>query len=459
MILRSIERMLVAMAAALVLSLMIVRPAHADVNDELTAALARHGFRGEIESTLERRLGRRLDRKLVTLGRDLVFDSILGLNDDNSCAGCHSPTAGFGDTQSIAIGIENNGIVGPRRAGPRNQRRTPSLINTGFYPTLMWNSRFFADSGDPFDNGAGLSFTAPESRSLSSQPTLLAAQAFIPPTETTEMAGFSAPATHDGVRDVVTARLNASCGYRGLFAQSFRSVRRGGRITYDMVAAAIAEFEFSLTFTNAPIDQFARGHRRAMTTPQKRGALLFFGRAGCVSCHAVSGQSNEMFSDFKQHAIGVPQIAPDADHTNVVFDGPGADEDFGREQVTGDPADRYAFRTSPLRNVALQPTFFHNGSFTSLEGAIRHHLDVYASAADFTTDHLDSDLQSMGPLAPVLDVVDPLLQTPIDLTEQEIGWLVAFVGEGLLDERAKPEHLRRLIPRRLPSRLDVARFE
>ena len=81
-----------------------------------------------------------------------------------------------------------------------------------------------------------------------------------------------------------------------------------------------------------------------------------------------------MFSDFQDHVIGVPQIVPRV--TNSVFDGPLANEDFGREEVTGDPADRYKFRTSPLRNVALQPTFMHNGAFTSLEAAVRHHLNV-----------------------------------------------------------------------------------
>ena len=43
------------------------------------------------------------------------------------------------DSQSIAIGIDNNGIVGPDRAGPRNQRRSPMVLNTAFYPALMWN--------------------------------------------------------------------------------------------------------------------------------------------------------------------------------------------------------------------------------------------------------------------------------------------------------------------------------
>ena len=77
-----------------------------------------------------------------------------------------------------------------------------------------------------------------------------------------------------------------------------------------MLGQAIAEFEFSLIFADAPLDRFARGNRNAMTASQKRGALLFFGSAGCVSCHAVAGTSNEMFSDFKDHVAGMPQIAP-----------------------------------------------------------------------------------------------------------------------------------------------------
>ena len=118
----------------------------------LEASLRAAGFTGRIESTLEQRLGRRIDHQLAEIGRMLWFDTITGLNDDNSCAGCHSPTAGFGDTQSIAIGIDNNGVVGPHRSGPRNMRRTPMAVNTAFYPNLMWNSRFRALSGNPFDN-------------------------------------------------------------------------------------------------------------------------------------------------------------------------------------------------------------------------------------------------------------------------------------------------------------------
>jgi cytochrome c peroxidase len=231
-----------------------------------------------------------------------------------------------------------------------------------------------------------------------------------------------------------------------------------------MFGQAIAEFEFTLTFANAPIDRFARGDSKAMTAPQKKGAIVFFGKGRCVQCHAVAGQSNEMFSDFRNHVIGVPQVAPffGVGEGNVVFDGPGKDEDFGLEQVTGKPEDRYKFRTSPLRNAAVQPAFFHNGAFTRLEDAIRHHLDVFSSARSYNpiAAGLDRDLTyRQGPIEPVLARVDPLLRTPIDLSADEFNHLVAFVRDGLLDERATRQNLCRLVPGTAPSGFPTMRFE
>jgi cytochrome c peroxidase len=418
----------------------------------LRAYLTSHGFTGHIASTLETRLGRRIDRQLADIGRQLWFDPIHGLNGDNTCGGCHSPTNGFGDTQPIAIGIDNNRVVGPDRTGPRNQRRTPMAINAAFYPTLMWNSRFFARSGDPFDNRQGFVFPAPEGTTLSRLPHLLTAQAFIPPTERTEATGFHFPGGNDDIRNEVLRRLNASANYRQLFARVFPEIDAGGPITFDHLARAIAEFELTLVFADAPIDRYARGVDNALTTSEKQGAVLFFGRAGCVTCHAVAGQSNEMFSDFRQHVAGVPQIAPSLG--NVVFDGSGTNEDFGLEQVTGNSADRYAFRTSPLRNVALQPAFMHNGAFVRLEDAIRYHLDAVNGAATYNTDRLPPDLRGpTGPSQPVLDRLDPQLRSPVRLSEEEFESLVDFVRDGLLDPAARPQQLRRLIPESLPSGL------
>jgi cytochrome c peroxidase len=156
-----------------------------------------------------------------------------------------------------------------------------------------------------------------------------------------------------------------------------------------------------------------------------------------VECHQVSGSSNELFSDFSWHVIGVPQIAPAVG--NASFNGPAQDEDFGLEQITGNLLDRYKFRTSPLRNVALQAAFFHNGAFTHLEDAIQHHLDVFTSARNYNpaAAGVDADLMApMGPIEPVLTNVDPILTTPLHRTDDEFRHLVDFVRNGCsTDER------------------------
>lgn len=432
------------------------------LDDQLSAVLNHYGFTGRIGSSLEQRLGRKIDSQLAELGRLAFHDSLLGLNDDNSCSGCHAAPLGFGDSQSIAIGIENNNIVGPDRTGPRNQRRAPLILNNVFYPALMWNSRFNSVSGNPFDNSAGFQFPLPEGFSLSNLPHLLTAQAFIPVTEKPEMSGFhsSVPGTNDGIRAAVAERLNANAQYRKLFGKSFPDVQSGGAISYEMLARAISEFEFTLVFADAPLDKFARGQQNAMTEDEKRGALIFFGSGNCISCHAVSGQSNEMFSDFRMHVAGIPQIVPAIG--NVTFDGPGANEDFGLEQVTGNPNDRYAFRTSPLRNLALQPTFFHNGCFTRLEDAVRYHLNAIGSAPNYdpAAGGVDVDLQGrQGPIAPVLARIDTALASPVTLSSREFDQLIAFLRTALLDPKASKHELRNLIPARVPSGRGVHIFQ
>jgi cytochrome c peroxidase len=462
---------------------------------QLSAVLQRSGFTGTVGASIERRLGRPIDPRLANLGRLLWFDTSGGLHDDNTCGGCHSPANAFGDSQSIAIGVQNNRLVGPGRTGPRNQRRTPSAANAAFYPALMWNGRFSAPSGDPFDNAQGFRFPAPEgsTRFPPRDPVvthLLVAQAHIPPTELVEVAGFTGTAgtigpefdpfddglgsavpppdasgfRNEPIRQAVLARLNSTPTYRILFGDVFPEVAAGAPIDFTMFGRAIAEFEFTLVFADAPVDRFARGDSRAMTAQQKEGALIFFGRGRCSSCHAVAGPSSEMFSDFQMHVLAVPQIAPRFGKGlgNVTFDGPGRDEDFGLEQITGDPADRYKFRTSPIRNVALQPAFFHNGAFTRLEDAILHHLDVFASARGYDPVRagVDRDLTlRLGPIQPALDRIDPLLATPIHLDEREREALVAFVGQGLLDPRARPHQLCELVPATVPSGFPTLRFE
>jgi cytochrome c peroxidase len=472
------------------------RDSTALVDTRLAAVLRQQQFTGRIEEMLEKRLGRKIDPDLARIGQFLWFDTIGGLHDDNSCGGCHVPLTGFGDALSIAVGIQSNLIAGHGREGPHNQRRTPKALNIAFFPTLMWNGRFNSRSGDPFDNSEGFQFPPPEGKTRfpPNDPIvkhLAQAQAQMPPTELTEVAGYTGTKgtpyslgplfdqfddgkgsklpipdaegfRNDPVRAAVLDRLNAIDEYRKLFGKVFPSVSEGAPIDFSMFGRAIAEFEFTLTFANAPIDQFARGDKRAMTLEQKRGALLFFKKASCVTCHAVSGKANEMFSDFEEYNIGVPQISPHfgVGKGNVAFDGPSQNEDFGLEQISGNSQDRYRFRTAPLRNLAVQPAFFHNGSFTRLEDAIRHHLNVYDSALNYDPKRagIEGDLRNVGPIDPVLMTLERRLRSPIRLTAGEFDDLVAFVRDGLQDKRARKNTLCTLIPDAVPSGRPLLKF-
>jgi cytochrome c peroxidase len=231
-----------------------------------------------------------------------------------------------------------------------------------------------------------------------------------------------------------------------------------------MIGQALSEFQISLTRADAPIDRFARGLPNAMTKKHKKGAILLFSTAKCISCHKTAGNSFEMFSDFENHVLAVPQIAPafGRGKGNVMFDGPNSNEDFGLAQVTGNDSDRYKFRTSPLRNVALQPTFFHNGAFTKLEDAIKHHLNPQQSVQSYrpNTAGIARDLQaSMAPMGPVLAKLDPLVATPVTLTPEQFSDLVEFVKVGLMDKKASAQDLCKIIPNKLPSGMRLHTFQ
>jgi cytochrome c peroxidase len=171
-----------------------------------------------------------------------------------------------------------------------------------------------------------------------------------------------------------------------------------------------------------------------------------------------------MFSDFENHVAGVPQIAPvfGVGTSNMLYDGPGHDEDFGLEQISGNPQDRYRFRTSPLRNLAVQPAFFHNGAFARLDDAVRYHLDAISGARTYDPKvaGVAADLQHrQGPIDPVLERLDPRLRAPVILSDGEFSDLIAFLRFGLLDTRALPAALCQLIPSELPSGIEPLQFD
>ncbi|MFN8422524.1 MAG: hypothetical protein U0470_03755 [Anaerolineae bacterium] len=69
-----------------------------------------------------------------------------------------------------------------------------------------------------------------------------------------------------------------------------------------------------------------------------------------------------MLTDLGFHVVGAAQAGPGSP------DGRG--DDIGRAGVTRADADRYAFRTPPLRNVALTAPYFHAGTAATLRDAV-----------------------------------------------------------------------------------------
>ena len=98
---------------------------------ELKSVLKKARFTGKIESTLEARLGRRINPQLANLGRLLWFDKCIAR------PGQHVRRLPFTDERVWRHpihrdGVQNNNKVGPHRTGPRNQRRSPLVVNTVF---------------------------------------------------------------------------------------------------------------------------------------------------------------------------------------------------------------------------------------------------------------------------------------------------------------------------------------
>ena len=245
------------------------------------------------------------------------------------------------------------------------------MINTAFYPTLMWNSRFNAPSGDPFDNSKGFVFPDPEGGSLSFLPHLLTAQAFIPPTERTEAAGFHFPGGNDDIRAEVLRRLNADTNYRRPCAGPFAHVKEGAPIKYEDFARAIAEFEFTQVYADAPLDRYAWSPERVGTVGEAR---WYCSSEGWCVHHAVSG-CRTMFRISVARGGHSSDRAPSVG--NVTFDGP------GRTRISDSSRSPGIRRTATDFDVAAaQPGAGRRSCITGVrqpEDAMRYHLNAQRS--------------------------------------------------------------------------------
>lgn len=395
---------------------------------------------------------------LVELGRSLFFDKILSGNRDVACATCHDPTASAGDALALPIGTGGTGVGITRTLGHGRQfvpRNAPSLLNQGlgfFY--LFWD-------GSVNEEGGLGRFKTPAGVILPSGLTnLLAAQAMLPVLNRHEMRGqpgdmdvtggpnelaaISDATPHD-VWNAAMKRLLAIQEYQAKFNAAFPGTPASA-LGFQHAANAIAAFEVAaFTRQNSPFDRFLHGDNRAMTADEKRGAILFFGRARCSTCHSGALLGGQDFAN-----IGVPQIGPGVGDAAPLDIGRGAD----LPQI---PQYRFAFRVQPLRNVELTAPYMHNGAYPTLEAVVRHYNHADSAHRNYDPSNLPATLRTMyhgddATKQSVLETLDFRIREPLRLTDGEQRQLVAFL-ESLTDPAAR--NLSSVVPTRVPSGLSV----
>ena len=407
-----------------------------------------------------------VNRGAVALGRALFYDPILSGNRNISCASCHHPRFATGDGVSLGLGEGGIGLGPARRPDPQNMpeqripRNAPPLFNLGAraFTVLFADGRIEADPSRP----SGLRTPLEEDMVLGFDG-VLSAQTMFPVLAPDEMAGHYQEneisravrqgrlTGEGGAWDLIARRVAAIGAYAAGFAEIDPEIAAGRPIAFTDISNAIAAFvAFEWRSDDSPFDAWLRGEAD-LPAPALRGADLFYGRAGCSTCHAGA-----LLTDHGFHAMGQPQLGPgkvERFETNQ--------RDIGRMRVTGRAEDAYAFRTPSLRNVTRTGPWGHAGAFTELAAFLRDHADPAGGLDTYRPQALLPDLPTAKPDWAIME--DPAEREAIRaaiewrgvaLSEDEIADLLAFL-DSLTDETALAGRLG--IPDTVPSGLPVER--
>ena len=398
------------------------------------------------------------DPAKVALGQMLFFDKELSGNRDIACATCHHPTQGSSDNLPVSIGTGGTGLGKDRQIGyGRNliPRNAPDVFNRGStaWHTMFWDSRVSVDASGAFLSPAGDDLP-------NGLDNVLAVQAMFPVTSGDEMRGTESDAAEGqhgnelalineadkpAIWNSLMDRLLSYPEYVTLFQEAYPDTPVE-ELGFEHAANAIAAFEIdAYTFTQSPWLQYLGGDKAAMSEEAKLGATLFYGDAACANCH-----SGPLFTDQQHHAIASPQVGPGKGEESPL--------DFGRFRETGNPEEKYAFRTPPLHNVAISGPWMHDGSYSDLKAVILHHVAPETALTTYNPiAHLPLAMQPTfqddpALITDMLNHLDSQLKPARELSTTEIDALVAFM-EALTDPNVFT--LDYLQPDSVPSGLPV----
>jgi cytochrome c peroxidase len=244
----------------------------------------------------------------VALGRALFFDPRVSVDGTVSCARCHQPAL-YG----------TDGLAKPHGAHDKlNPRNAPTVLNAALQFTAHWRG---------------------DRKNVEDQAT----QALIGP-----------PSFGNPDYAAAMAKLKAIPGYAAMFQRAFPG--ETDPVTPENWGKAIGAYERTLV-TPSRFDDFLRGNVAALT-PGERAGLRKFMDTGCTACHNGADIGGAQFQKF-----GV---------TEDYWKETGSKEvDKGRFDVTHKAEDMYVFKVPSLRNVAMTPPYFHDGSVAKLPDAVR----------------------------------------------------------------------------------------
>lgn len=359
----------------------------------------------------------------VKLGQLLYHETGLAINPKKelsrgtySCASCHFASAGFqaGRFQGIGDGGIGFGFKGEGRVkGALYQGseidvqpiRTPTAMNGAYQKAMLWNGQFGAT-----DVNEGTESNWTEGTPIANN--FLGFEGL----ETQAIAGL---AVHR--LDINPDFLSDYPEYKVYIDDAFPDLDVSERYTKKTMGLAIAAYERTILASQAPFQKWLRGDELAMSDLEKEGAILFFGKANCSSCH-----NGPALNSMEFHALGMKDLH---DCPEEIFQaGEDNPANLGRGSFTKNPADNYKFKVPQLYNLSDSPFLGHGSSMRSIREVVSYKNIAERENTVVPTSQLAAEF------------------VPLNLTEAEMDAITTFLEESLRDP-----NLRRYEPESLPS--------
>lgn len=355
----------------------------------------------------------------VALGKLLFFEPIFANESKRqdqrftfTCSSCHVPESGFrpGRMQGIADGGIGFGVKGESRLKyplyhndsiDAQGARPLAVLNTAYVENTMWNGSFGSDKHNVgteamwgvFDKGTAIN------------------KLHLGALEGQNIEGLI---TH---RMNFTKAIIENAGYKEMFDAAFPEMTEAERYSRRGASFAITAYLRQVITNQAPFQKWLKGDNNAMTEQEKKGAVLFFSKAGCNTCHFERN-----LGSMKFEALGVDDLY---EHGGIKT-GPADRRNIGRGGFTNRPEDMFKFRTPQLYNLGDSGPYFHGGSMETLEDVVKYFNKGVKQNQRVPDTQLSSFIRPLG------------------LTDEEVADLTEFLKNGLRDPnllRYKPERV------------------